>query len=94
MDKVLIDRKMLGQLYGFAMYAPPSGTRNDALEAARRVLDNSQQFAPAGLTVSRPALVMLYTVACEHRDNCDIQSRAVHMEVSAAALAAKQLLGL
>lgn len=94
MEKVLIDRTMLDALRYFAAYAPSSYNRDRAIQAAQEALAGANPIAPAGLTVSRPALVMLYTVACEHRDNCDIRSRAVHMEVSAAALAAKQVLGL
>ena len=50
--------------------------------------------APKQVLVSRTALAACYAILKDHTDNCDIQSRAVHLECLAAVAACRQALGL
>lgn len=69
--------------------------RNGAVLAAQVALHAAPSaIAPTQVIVSRPALAACHTILKDHADNCDIQSRAVHLECLAAVAACREVLGL
>lgn len=69
--------------------------RNGALMTAQAALHAAPSaIAPMQVIVSRPALVACHMILKDHADNCDIQSRAVHLECLAAVAACREVLGL